>query len=73
MSNRDRNRYPIAGHINIPKSSIGQKEPVAHPQNCCHECPYGYDRSFCFPCYAKIMAEHRAARKDVDLVIVAAN
>ena len=40
-------------------SNIGKKEPVAHPKNCRHECPYGYDRTFCFPCYAKIMADHK--------------
>ena len=38
---------------------IGKKEPLAHPKNCKHECPYGYDRTFCFPCYAKIMAGHK--------------
>lgn len=44
-------------------SVIGQKEPVAHPQNCRTECPYGYGKSFCFPCMAKIMNEHNAAKK----------
>lgn len=44
-------------------SVIGQKEPLAHPQNCKTECPYGYGRAYCFPCMAKIMAEHRAAQK----------
>lgn len=44
-------------------SAIGMKEPVAHPKNCKTECPYGYDRAFCFPCMAKIMSEHRAAKK----------
>ena len=43
-------------------SVIGKKEPLAHPQNCRTECPYGYGRSFCFPCMAKIMAEHNAAK-----------
>ncbi len=43
-------------------SAIGQKEPVSHPENCRHECPYGYDRSFCFPCYAKIMAGNKERR-----------
>lgn len=44
-------------------SVMGQKEPVAHPQNCRTECPYGYGRSFCFPCMAKIMSERNAAKK----------
>lgn len=42
-------------------SAIGQKEPIAHPCNCKTECPYGYDRTYCFPCYARLMKEHREA------------
>lgn len=48
------NSYPVAG----------RSEPVAHPQNCKHECPYGHDRAFCFPCMAKILSEHRAAKNN---------
>lgn len=44
-------------------TAIGQKEPLAHPQNCKNECPYGYGRAFCFPCMAKIMNERNAAKK----------
>lgn len=44
-------------------TSIGQREPLEHPQNCKTECPYGYGRSFCFPCMAKILREHNAAKK----------
>lgn len=44
-------------------SVIGKKEPLPHPQNCRTECPYGYGRAFCFPCMAKIMAEHNAVKK----------
>lgn len=29
-------------------SAVGAREPLAHPVNCDHECPYGYGRSFCF-------------------------
>jgi len=47
----------------VSRSVIGQKEPLAHPKNCKHECPYGYGRAFCWPCMAKILADHRAARK----------
>lgn len=43
-------------------SSVGAKEPVAHPCNCSKECPYGYGRSFCFPCYKNIMEDHRQKR-----------
>ena len=48
---------------NTFSSVMGHKEPVAHPQNCRTECPYGHGRSFCFPCMAKIMTEHNAAKK----------
>ena len=48
---------------NSHSSVIGKKEPLPHPQNCKTECPYGYGRAFCFPCMAKIMAEHNAAKK----------
>lgn len=49
-------------------SVIGKKEPLAHPQNCRTECPYGYGRSFCFPCMAKIMAEKNATKKNTQEV-----
>ncbi len=45
------------------RSAIGAKIPNAHPCNCDHECCYGKDRAFCFPCMKKIVEEHRAARK----------
>lgn len=41
------------------RSAVGAREPLAHPVNCDHECPYGYGRSFCFPCYKNIMEDHR--------------
>lgn len=41
----------------------GKGLTIDHPKNCAHECPYGYDRAFCFPCYKKIMEEHNAKRK----------
>lgn len=44
--------------------NIGAKEPLAHPCNCKHECPYGYNKAFCFPCMAKIMADHREKKKE---------
>lgn len=40
-------------------SAVGAREPLAHPVNCDHECPYGDGRSFCFPCYKNIMEDHR--------------
>ena len=44
-------------------SIIGKKEPLAHPCNCKSECPYGYGRSYCFPCMGKIMQEFYAKKK----------
>ena len=46
----------------IKDSMIGRKPPAAHPKNCRDECPYGHNRSYCFPCYKKIMDERRAAK-----------
>ena len=46
-------------------SAVGAKEPIAHPVNCDHECPYGYGRSFCFPCYKNIIEDHRQ-KKNAD-------
>ena len=50
---------------NTYSSVIGQKEPLAHPQNCHSACPYGHGSAFCFPCMAKIMSEHNAAKKAI--------
>ena len=47
----------------IEKNRTGVKPPVSHPQNCKKECPYGYDKAFCFPCYKKLMEEMRGKRK----------
>lgn len=44
-------------------SVIGKKPPLNHPANCKEECPYGYDRAYCFPCMKKIVEEHKAAKK----------
>ncbi|MCR5461062.1 MAG: hypothetical protein K6F51_14405 [Acetatifactor sp.] len=46
-----------------PASIITNSETLPHPCNCKTECPYGYGKAFCFPCMAKIMSEHNAARK----------
>ncbi|MBP5607919.1 MAG: hypothetical protein J6X66_06590 [Lachnospiraceae bacterium] len=45
---------------------IGRKPPVAHPQNCRNECPYGHDRAYCFPCMKMIMEERRKARENTE-------
>ena len=55
---------PISRSFAI-KSPIGAKIPNAHPCNCKHECPYGKDRAFCFPCMKKIVEEHRVAKRPV--------
>lgn len=44
-------------------SGIGGRPPISHPQNCSHECPYGHDKSFCFPCYKKLVEDMRKKRK----------
>ena len=64
------NEYEILKVMGViqkrPATSImGKKEPVAHPCNCKTECSYGYGRSFCFPCMAKIMSERNSSRKPV--------
>ena len=33
------------------------------PHNCKHPCPYGKGTTFCFPCMAKIMEEHKERRE----------
>lgn len=67
MSDRYGWEVPISTKGVPIRSAINAKEPIAHPKNCRTECPYGYDRAFCFPCMAKIMNEHRVAkRKDDD-------
>lgn len=50
--------------MNNGVKSGGYRPPLAEPENCKNHCPYGYGKSFCFPCMAKIMAEHRAAKKE---------
>lgn len=46
-----------------PMHVLTNRERIPHPCNCKTECPYGYGKAFCFPCMAKIMSEHNAARK----------
>lgn len=51
-------------NMRIPcPSPIGRKEPLSHPVNCKNECPYGYDKAFCFPCMLKIEREMKAKKK----------
>jgi len=55
-------------HLNQGNSGgtvIGRAEPIAHPQNCKQECPYGYNRPFCFPCMKKIVAAPTAGAAGV--------
>ena len=44
-------------------SGIGGRPPISHPQNCSHECPYGHDKSFCFPCYKKLVEDMRKKKE----------
>ena len=48
------NRENTTG-VNGTRYGIGNRPPISHPQNCSQECPYGHDRSFCFPCYKKLV------------------
>lgn len=43
---------------------IGERLPVSHPVNCNQECPYGFDKAFCFPCYKKLLAEMRKKKRE---------
>lgn len=55
--------YNVLGAVGSSSTPVvGRPEPIAHPQNCKTECPYGYNKAFCFPCYAIIMKEHRTAK-----------
>ena len=69
MSDRYGWEVPVSTKGVPIRSAIGAKEPVAHPKNCRTECPYGYDKAFCFPCMAKLMREYRiiaGLEKDYD-------
>ena len=44
-------------------SGIGGRPPISHPQNCSHECPYGHDKSCCFPCYKKLVEDMRKKKE----------
>jgi len=48
------------GLAQVPKEAC---IPNPTPQNCKNPCPYGAGRPFCFPCYAKILKEHREMKK----------
>ncbi len=65
MSDRYGWEVPISTKGVAIKSAINAKIPNAHPCNCKHECPYGKDKAFCFPCMKKIMEEHRAVKRSV--------
>ena len=53
--------------LNCSRFSCKDLNPIPQgdmkPQNCKTPCPYGNGRTFCFPCMAKIVDEHREARK----------
>ncbi len=63
MSGRYGFEIPISNNGIPVRTSMGQTEPVAHPKNCRTECPYGFDRAFCFPCMAKIMGQFYEDKK----------
>ena len=49
------------------KHFVGTMDPIPvaglNPHNCKTPCPYGNGTTFCFPCMAKIMDEHKKLRK----------
>ena len=53
--------------LNCSRFSSRDLNPIPQgnmrPHNCKTPCPYGNGRTFCFPCMAKIMDEHRKLRK----------
>ncbi|SCY13642.1 MULTISPECIES: hypothetical protein [unclassified Butyrivibrio] len=53
------------------KAFCGTRDPIPtsgmKPHNCKTPCPYGNGTTFCFPCMAKIMDEHRQNKKAVML------
>ncbi|WP_049945833.1 recombinase family protein [Butyrivibrio sp. LC3010] len=47
------------GISRVPHSVSPKLGPVT-PCNCSHPCPYGNGRTFCFPCYQKLVADSRS-------------
>ncbi|MBQ9301806.1 hypothetical protein [Butyrivibrio sp.] len=62
-NNKEKGKY----ELNCSRFSSRDLNPIPQgnmkPQNCKTPCPYGNGRTFCFPCMAKIMEEHRNIRK----------
>ena len=67
MSDRYGYDVPISTKGVAIKSAINAKIPNAHPCNCKHECPYGKDRAFCFPCMKKIMAAQMMSQIELSI------
>ena len=51
------NTYRIVMYMGSVERQVD--EPIAHPQNCMAECPYGRGRAFCYPCMKKILCERK--------------
>ena len=64
MSDRYGYDVPVSNRGVAVRSAINAQIPNAHPCNCDHECSYGKDRAFCFPCMKNIMDEFRAKKKE---------
>lgn len=60
---RNKNRH----NLNCSRFTSRDMDPIPvgnlKPHNCKTPCPYGNGTTFCFPCMAKIMDEHRNSRK----------
>ena len=55
-------KYTAAEYSRLQYDCISQP-PRSHPQNCPTECPYGYDRAFCFPCYKRLLLKTRTCQR----------
>ena len=56
---RVQKNFNKSGISRVPHSVAPKLGPVT-PCNCSHPCFYGNGRSFCFPCYQKLVADSRS-------------
>ncbi len=57
------NRDKYSGEKSLQEIRNPIPEGNLKPHNCKTPCPYGKGTTFCFPCMAQIMKEHRDSRK----------
>ena len=59
------------GISGVPHDRAPVNGPVK-PCNCKQPCPYGNGKTFCWPCYKKLMKAHRAERAMTNMMGVPA-